>query len=39
MLAGAARAAATLTDERVLIAVIGSVAIVAGIAVIRLWRG
>jgi hypothetical protein len=39
MLAGAARTAATATDERVLIAVLGSVAIVVGIAIIRLWRG
>jgi hypothetical protein len=33
------RAAAVATDERVLIAVLGSVAIVAGIALVRLWRG
>jgi hypothetical protein len=39
MLAGAARAAATATDERVLIAVLGSVAIVVGVAIVRLWRG
>ena len=39
MLAGAARAAATVTDERVLIAVLGSVAIVVGVAIVRLWRG
>ena len=35
----AARAAASATDERVLIAVLGSVAIVAGIALIRFFRG
>jgi hypothetical protein len=33
------RAAAVATDERVLITVLGSVAIVAGIALVRLWRG
>jgi hypothetical protein len=39
MLAGAARAAATATDERVLVAILGSIAIVAGLAIVRLWRG
>jgi len=39
MWAGAARAATTAADERVLLAVLGSVAIVAGLAVIRPRRG
>jgi hypothetical protein len=39
IVAGVARAAAAATDERVVIAVIGSMAIVAGIALVRLFRG
>jgi hypothetical protein len=39
VLTTAARVAASATDERVVIAVLGSVAIVAGIALFRLWRG
>jgi hypothetical protein len=39
VIAGIARVAALATDERVVIAVLGSVAIVAGIALLRLWRG
>jgi hypothetical protein len=35
----AARAAAAASDERVVIAVVGSLAVVAGIALVRLWRG
>jgi hypothetical protein len=38
-LATAARAAVNVTDERVMIAVLGSMAIVVGIAILRLWRG
>ena len=38
MLAGAARALVAI-DERVLIAVLGSVLIVAAIAIARFWRG
>jgi hypothetical protein len=39
VIAGVARAAALATDERVVLAVLGSVAIVAAIALVRLWRG
>ena len=39
MLGTAARAAATATDERFLIVVLGSMAIVVGLAIIRLGRG
>ena len=39
MVIGAARTAATASDERVLIAVLGSVIIVAAIALARFRRG
>jgi hypothetical protein len=39
MLAAAARAATSAPDERMLIAVLGSMAIVAGLAIVRVWRG
>jgi hypothetical protein len=37
--ASVARAASAATDERLLLAVLGSLAIVVGIAVVRMWRG